>query len=61
MVPTEEVQNTAGVAPLVVIPCNEFDEVFVERDAGGSIENAGMVISIQVGGHKRILRVSHDA
>lgn len=61
MVHTQEVQDTAGVAPLVVIPCNELDEVLVEGNAGGSIEDAGVIVSIQVSGDKRILRVGHDA
>ena len=61
MVRTEEVKDTARVAPLVIIPCNEFDKVLVERDTGGSIEDAGVIISIQVSGHKRILGVGHDA
>ena len=55
MAQTKEIQDTAGVAPLVVIPCNELDEILVEGDAGGSIENARVIVSIQVSGHKGIL------
>ena len=61
MVHTQEVQDTAGVAPLIVIPCNELDEVLVEGDTGGGIENAGVIVTIQVSGNERILGVGHDA
>ena len=61
MVHTQEVQDTAGVAPLIVIPCNELDEVLVEGDTGGGIENAGVIVTIQVSGYERILGVGHDA
>lgn len=61
MAHTQEVQNTAGVAPLVVIPCYELDEMLVEGDTGGSIEDAGVVVSIQISGHERIFRVGHNA
>ncbi len=58
---TQEIQHTTGVAPLVVVPCNELDEVLVERDTGGRIKDAGVVVSVQVSGDKSILGVGHDA
>ena len=61
IVHTQKVQDTAGIAPLVVIPCNELDKMIIEGDTGGSIEDAGVIVTIQVSGHKRILGVGHDA
>jgi hypothetical protein len=35
-----EVDNAVGIAPLVVVPGDELDEVVVESDAGLSVEDA---------------------
>ena len=61
MARTQEVQDTARVAPLVVIPCNKFNKTIVEGDAGGGIEDARVIVSIQVSRYKCILRVGYDA
>ena len=58
---TQEVQDTTRVTPLVIVPCNELNEVFIESDTGFGVENAGVVVSVQVGRHKVVLGVGHDA
>jgi len=44
----QEVEDATGVAPLVVVPGNELDEVLVERDTGLRIEDGRVVITVQV-------------
>lgn len=57
---TDQVNDTAGVSPLVVVPGNELDEVLVEGNTCGSIEDAGVRIAVQVGGDKGVFGVIHD-
>jgi len=49
-----------GVAPLVVVPGNELDEVGVQGDTGLGIENGGVVITVQVAGDDLVLGVAKD-
>lgn len=58
---TQEIQDTAGVSPLVVVPRDELDELVVERDTGLGIEDRGVVVSVQVGRDDVILRVGEYA
>ena len=58
---TKEVKDTAGVAPLVVVPGDELDEVLVERDTGLGIEDGGVRVAVQVAGDNFVLGVSKDA
>lgn len=58
---TDEVNDTAGVAPLVVIPGDELDEVGVERDTGLSVEDGRVLVAVQVRGDNVILSVREDA
>lgn len=53
----EKVKNTAGVAPFVIIPGDEFDEVFIEGDTGLGIKDRGMAITVQVRGDDFILGI----
>lgn len=57
---TDQVNDTAGVTPFVIVPCNQLDEVVVEGNAGGGIEDGGVLISVQVSGDKSILGVGED-
>mmetsp|Transcript_12458 Transcript_12458/g.36725 ORF Transcript_12458/g.36725 Transcript_12458/m.36725 type:complete len:389 (-) Transcript_12458:198-1364(-) len=56
-----QVNNTARVAPLVVVPGDELDEGRVEHDAGISIEDGRPGVALEVGGHKRLVGVSEEA
>ena len=56
----KEVENAAGVTPLVIVPRDELDEVVVEGDTGGGIEDGGGVVAVHVGGDNSILGVSQD-
>ena len=58
---TKKVNDTARVAPLVVIPRHKLDEVVVERNAGLSIEDGGVGVTIQIGGDDVVFRVGEDA
>jgi hypothetical protein len=57
----EQVQDTAGVTPLVVIPGDKLDEVIVERDTGLGIEDRGVGVAVHVGGDDLVLSVSQYA
>lgn len=59
--PTDQVNDTAGVAPLVVVPGYELDEVRVERNTGLGVEDGRVLIAVQVGGDNVILGVREDA
>lgn len=58
---TQEVEDTARVAPLVVVPRNELDEVGVEGDTSLSIEDGGVVVAVQVRGDNVVLSVAENA
>ena len=44
----EEIENTARVAPLVVVPRDKLDEVLVEGDTGLGIEDGAGWVAVQV-------------
>ena len=57
----EEITDPPGVTPLVVVPCNELDEVFVQLNSSSGVKDAGGGMADEVGGHDRILRVFENA
>lgn len=57
----QEVEDTAGVSPLVVVPGDELDEVVVEGDTGLGIEDGGVGVADHVGGDDVVLSVGQDA
>jgi len=57
----QEVEDTAGVTPLVVVPGNKLDEVVVERDTGLGVEDGGLVGTAHVGGNDLVLGVTENA
>lgn len=44
----EEVQDSARVAPLIVIPRHHLDEVIVQSNSSFGINNGGVVVAVQV-------------
>lgn len=52
---TEEIDDTSGVTPLVVVPGDELDEVVVEGDTSLGIEDGRVAVTVQVSGDKVIL------
>ena len=56
----QEVQDTAGVAPLVVVPADKLDEVRVERDAGLGIEDGRVGVADEIARDDLVLGVSED-
>ena len=57
----EQVTHTAGVAPLVVVPADQLDEVGIERDAGLGVEDGGVGVAVQVRGDDFVFGVGEDA
>jgi hypothetical protein len=58
---TEEIQDTARVAPLVVVPGDKLDEMVVESNACLSIKDGGVRVTVEISGNDFILGVSQDA
>src|SRR6478752_6679312 len=57
----QEVEDTAGVTPLVVVPGDQLDEVVVERDTGLGIEDGGVGVAVEIGGDNIVLSVGQNA
>ena len=45
---TEEIQDTARVAPLVVVPGDKLDEMVVKSNACLSIEDGGVGVTVEI-------------
>lgn len=58
---TDEVNNTARVTPLVVVPADELDEVGVKGDTSLGIEDGAVGVAVQVAGDNLVLGVAHDS
>jgi hypothetical protein len=56
----QEVEDTAGVTPLVVVPRDQLDEVVVEGDTGLGIEDGGVGVAVKVRGDNVVLSVGQD-
>jgi hypothetical protein len=57
----EQVDDTAGVTPLVVVPRYQLDEVVVEREASLGIEDGGVGVADQIGRDDLVLGVGEYA
>ena len=47
----DKVDNSVGVAVLVIVPGDEFDECRGELDSGLGVEDGGAVVGQEVGGN----------
>jgi len=56
-----EVNNTVGVTALVVVPGDELDELVVEGNTGGGVEDGGVGVTNEVAGDDLVLGVGEDA
>lgn len=56
-----ELDESVGVAPLVVVPGDDLAEARVERDAGVRVEDRGAGVSDEVGRDNCILGVAEDS
>jgi len=57
----EEIQDTAGVTPLVVVPRNQLDEVCVQGDTCLGVEDGRVGVADQISGHELVLGVCQYA
>ena len=57
----EEVDDALAVAPLVVVPADQLDEVVVEGDTGLDVDDGAVGIAVQVAGDDVVLGVGEDA
>jgi hypothetical protein len=58
---TEKIENTARVAPLVVVPGDKLDEVIVEGNTGLDVEDGRVSVTVQISGDELILGVGENA
>ena len=58
---TEEVHAPVAVAPLVVVPADEFEEPFIQADARSGVKNAGILAMDEVGGDHLVRSVFEDS
>ena len=56
-----ELEQTVGVAPLVVVPRDELDEGRRERDARVLVEDGRARVALEVGRDDLVLGVAHHA
>src|SRR6266581_2700715 len=56
-----EISNTAGVAPLVIVPSNDLDHVAADNHCRKSINDRGMRIATEVHRDKRFICIFEDA
>lgn len=52
---TKKIKDTSRVAPFIVIPGDELDEVVVESNTSLSIEDRGVVVAVQISGDEVVL------
>lgn len=57
----QEVADTLGVTPLVIVPRDELDEVAVECDAGVRIKDGRVLVASEVGRDDLLVSVANDA
>merc|ERR1712151_1446880 len=57
----DQVHNTAGVAPLVVVPSDKLHKGVIQHDARLGIEGAGDGASLEVCGHESLIAVAKEA
>ncbi len=56
-----EVNNTARVSPLVIVPGNKLDERRVEHDSGLGIEDGRTGVGLEIGGNEGLVTVSKES
>src|SRR5436190_18999647 len=56
-----QLRHAAGVAPLVVVPADELEEVLVELDAAARVEDREAADVDEVAGDDLVLGVAQDA
>src|SRR5260370_15827034 len=57
----EQVAATAGVAPLIVVPGQNFHAAVADHFGVFGIDDGGIRIALEVGGHEFLFRVAEDA
>lgn len=56
-----EIGHAAGVAPFIVIPGDDLDEVVAQRHGREAVDDGGMRIPAKVGGDQQLLGIREDA
>src|SRR5438477_10153299 len=56
-----QVDHAIGIAPLVVVPRNNLEEVGVELDSGAGVEDAGARVTQEIGRNDLFVGVAQEA
>src|SRR4030095_8831446 len=56
-----EIDTAQAVAPLVVVPANQFEEALVYADAGASVEDTRMAVVNEISRDNFVIGISEDA
>ena len=57
----DEVRDAAAVAPLVVVPGDDLDQVATHGHRAGGVDDRGACVALEVDGHERVVRDAQDA
>ncbi len=57
---SHQVDDAVGVAPFVVVPTDEFEEVGVQLDRAAGVEDGGGFVVDEIGGDDLIFGVAED-
>ena len=57
----DQIDDTLGVSPLVIVPRHEFDKVVIEGDTSLGIKDGRVWVTNKVGGHDLILGITENA
>jgi hypothetical protein len=57
----KQIAHPARVTPLVIVPSDQLDEVFVELDASGSIKDGRSGVADEISGDNGVFGIFDDA
>lgn len=56
-----EIKHSVGVAPFIIVPCNDLVEIFVQGDACMNVQDWGMSIMADIRGDNFILWIAQNS
>jgi len=57
----KKINDSARIAPLVVVPGDQLDKVGVQRDTGLGVKDARVGVANEIGGNNFVFGIGHDA
>ena len=56
-----EIDHAVGIAPFIVVPGNDFEEVGIEFDTGAGVEDGAAGVADEIAGDDLLIRVAEEA